>query len=59
MYLDYIISAFKRVNAMELKVAYLEAKIADLEQRLSRKPKPKTTQVQLTLEFNLDMEGDK
>ena len=44
MLLDMIVRAFERITE-------LEAEVADLKQRLSRKPKIKTTQVQLKLEF--------
>ena len=56
--LDMMIAAFQRINDMEVRAAYLEAKIADLELRLSRKPKLKTTQIQLKLEFWGEEEGE-
>lgn len=45
MYLDMIVGAFARIVVLEFEVARLKEK-------LSRKPKIKTTQVQLTLNFN-------
>jgi uncharacterized coiled-coil protein SlyX len=52
--LDMLIKAYERINDLEVKTAYLEAMITDLKAKLSRKPKIKTAQVQLILNFDLE-----
>ena len=54
--LDLFAAAFRRINDLEVQTMYLQKKITDLKVRLSRKPKPQTTQVQLTFEFDLEEE---
>ena len=55
--LDILIKAFQRINNQAIRILRLEQEVADLQQRLSRKPKSKTTQVQLALEFDLEEIG--
>ncbi|MCK5613176.1 hypothetical protein KAR91_65485 [Candidatus Pacearchaeota archaeon] len=51
---NMLITAYGKIRDLKGEVAYLEAVITDLQERLSRKPKIKTAQVQLIFEFDLE-----